>query len=150
MRAASAALGLVLLACAGCAGARAAGGAATSAGTLPASAEAAPQADASAEAAETGAPALVLSHPPAGQGRVRLECRPADADVRVDGVTQGRAADFAAPGGLDLPPGLHRIEVSKTGYVTHRTEVVVSEEVTTTIPVTLRPLPARAAKEGEP
>jgi hypothetical protein len=83
-------------------------------------------------------------------GRVRLRSELPDAEVLVNGVTQGVAGDFFAPGYLELEPGLHRIEVRKEGYASFRAEVVVAAEVLETIPVTLRRLPTVDPDSGEP
>ncbi len=101
---------------------------------------AAPQA--TGQEADLSAEPFEAVTPDPDYGRLRLRCEPPNAEVLVNGVTQGLASDFAAPRSLKLEPGLHRIEVRKAGYATFRAEVVVAPEVLETVPVTLRRLPA--------
>lgn len=46
---------------------------------------------------------------------LRLDCAPADAEVLLDGVTQGTCADFAGRG-LMLDDAAHQVEVRKPGF----------------------------------
>lgn len=57
-----------------------------------------------------------------GPGRLRLEVRPDDASVYVDGQFWGNARVRAE---LELPPGRHRVEVVRPGYRTEEREVVI-------------------------
>jgi hypothetical protein len=109
------------------------------------------------EAQSTEAPAPAPDHlkaPPAGPalpaglGRLRLIVQPSEAEIRVDGVLQGRAADLGASAEFHLQPGTHRIEVSLVGYETYRAEVSLAADLTETIPIKLRPLPV-AGEDGE-
>lgn len=77
-----------------------------------------------------------------GRGRIRISVTPLEAEIGIDGVTQGLASDFIAPASIDLDPGTHRIEVRLVGFETYRAEVYVAADVTETIPVKLRRLPA--------
>ena len=55
-------------------------------------------------------------------GDLRLFCDPEDAEVAVDGVPMGTCKDYAgAPRGLLLGRGLHRVDVSRQGYVPYVT-----------------------------
>jgi PEGA domain len=55
-------------------------------------------------------------------GDVELHCDPDDAEVRVDGVPQGRCKDFAgAPRRLSVGEGMHLIEVEKDGFWPYQT-----------------------------
>ena len=83
------------------------------------------------------------------RGALRFRADPPDAEIVVNGVTQGLASDFSAPRSLVLPPGPHRIEVRKVGYATLRVEVVVAPEVLETIPITLQPLRALPADAND-
>ena len=50
-------------------------------------------------------------------GNLRLKCEPPDADVSLDGVAQGVCTDFGgAPHGLQVGPGMHRVDVKKDGF----------------------------------
>jgi hypothetical protein len=55
-------------------------------------------------------------------GELRLLVKPADAAVYVDGIFRGNAEDVAE---LDIPPGKHRVDVVRPGYVTFKKDVVV-------------------------
>jgi hypothetical protein len=51
------------------------------------------------------------------RGNVILKCALPEAEVVLDGVTQGLCGDFqGAPRGLQVGPGLHHIEVRLDGY----------------------------------
>ncbi|HXY38182.1 MAG TPA: PEGA domain-containing protein [Vicinamibacteria bacterium] len=67
----------------------------------------------------------------ANAGTLRLEIRPGDASVYVDGAFRGTGREAAA---LRLAPGRHRLEVVRPGYRTSEREVEVgpgqSNEVT--------------------
>jgi PEGA domain-containing protein len=53
-------------------------------------------------------------------GQLRLEIRPADASIYVDGEFRGTARRVLS---LSLPPGRHRVEVVRPGYRTFEREV---------------------------
>jgi hypothetical protein len=55
-------------------------------------------------------------------GELHLIVKPADAAVYVDGAFRGNADDVAE---LGLPPGKHRIEVVRPGYVTFERDIVL-------------------------
>jgi PEGA domain-containing protein len=60
----------------------------------------------------------------APSGDVVLRCDPVDAEVSLDGVTQGLCSDFqGAPRGLRVGEGLHQIEVKKEGYWPYTTYI---------------------------
>ena len=80
--------------------------------------------------------------PTLDHGRIRFSVEPEEAEIGVDGVTQGLASDFVTPAYIELEPGPHRIEVRLVGFETYRAEVYVAADVTETIPVKLRRLPA--------
>ncbi len=51
------------------------------------------------------------------QGNLLLKCEPEDSEVYLDGVLQGVCTDFGGgPSGLQVGPGLHRIDVQKDGH----------------------------------
>jgi hypothetical protein len=57
-------------------------------------------------------------------GDVVLRCEPPDAEVVLDGVTQGLCSDFrGAPRGLRVGEGMHQIEVKKEGYWPYTTYI---------------------------
>lgn len=58
-------------------------------------------------------------------GRIVLQCTPAGANVNVDGKDYGSAATIAEKGGLTLPHGLHRIEITMDGYRPFRFELIL-------------------------
>lgn len=61
-------------------------------------------------------------------GRIDVRCTPAEAVVNVDGNDHGTAAEVAQKGGLVLPHGLHRLEISHPGYRTFRFELILGEK----------------------
>ncbi len=60
---------------------------------------------------------------PPTTGRIEIACEPESAKVLVDGQPQGLVSELAAKGGLELPLGLHRIEIAAEGYRTFRLEL---------------------------
>ena len=71
--------------------------------------------------------AAAANAPSQPTGRITFDCEPADAHVTVDGDAWGTAASIAARGGLELPQGLHRIEISRPGYRTFRFELILKD-----------------------
>jgi hypothetical protein len=67
-------------------------------------------------------------------GRVRLDVRPPDASVYVDGQFQGPAGDV---GELILPPGPHRVEVVRPGFRTEERDVQVEPRSARTLTIEL-------------
>jgi len=72
-------------------------------------------------------------------GRIIVDCTPASAVVNVDGQDHGEAGQIAARGGLTLPRGLHRIEISLPGHRPFRFELILGDKPET-IKVQLQPL----------
>jgi formylglycine-generating enzyme required for sulfatase activity len=66
-------------------------------------------------------------------GEVTVRARPADAQLFVDGVARGTAAQT-----IQLPATAHQLEVRKPGYVTHRATVTPRPGLPQTLEVTLR------------
>jgi hypothetical protein len=52
-----------------------------------------------------------------------VDCEPTSARVTIDGESRGTVAETAAAGGLALPRGLHRIEISADQHGTFRLEL---------------------------
>jgi hypothetical protein len=75
-------------------------------------------------------------------GKIVFECEPAEATITVDGTARGTAAEIVARGGLTLPQGLHRFEVTLKGHTTYRLELNLGDKPEK-IGVRLRPLPGR-------
>jgi hypothetical protein len=67
-------------------------------------------------------------------GRVRLDVRPRDASVYVDGQFQGPAGDL---GELFLPPGSHRVEVVRPGFRTEERDVQIAPGSSRTLTIEL-------------
>lgn len=86
-----------------------------------------------------GSPA---TQPAARSGRILLDCQPADAVVVVDGTQRGAVSEVARRGGLTLPLGLHRIEITRDGFRPYRLELSLGEK-TETIQVQLTPNEAK-------
>jgi hypothetical protein len=73
-------------------------------------------------------------------GKIVFDCDPAEATITVDGTRRGTAAEIAARGGLVLPQGLHRFEVTLASYATYRIELNLGDKPER-IGVRLRPQP---------
>jgi hypothetical protein len=67
-------------------------------------------------------------------GRLRLDVRPRDASVYVDGQFQGPAGDL---GELMLPPGPHRVEVVRPGFRTEERDVQLAPGAARTVTIEL-------------
>ncbi len=60
----------------------------------------------------------------AREGRVVLQCQPADAQVFLDGVPVGLCSDYATDDrGLPVGAGMHTLEFRKSGHYSSRAEV---------------------------
>jgi PEGA domain-containing protein len=70
----------------------------------------------------------------ADAGRLRLDVRPRDASVYVDGTFQGPAGDL---GELMLPPGPHRVEVVRPGFRTEERDVQLAPGSSRTVTIEL-------------
>ncbi len=94
-------------------------------------------------------------------GYLRLEIRPATAQVFVDGLYAGTAEDFSAARST-LEPGPHRLEIRAPGYESVTVDIVIRTRQTTTymrdlgrleepgtIP-TARPAPVAAVARATP
>jgi hypothetical protein len=80
----------------------------------------------------------------ARRGNVLLDIVPRDVEVRIDGVLttrDGRAA-------LDLPTGNYTLEVSRAGYATWTTELVVRQGIRYQIEHRLERLPGQPEDSG--
>lgn len=85
-----------------------------------------------------GSPAKppVRPPPPVGEGKVRvepagnivIECTPGAAQVNIDGQDHGTATEIGRKGGLTLPKGLHRIEITLEGYRPFRFELILGDK----------------------
>ena len=54
-----------------------------------------------------------------GTGELVLKCTPPDAEVSLDGVSQGSCSDFnGEPSALKVGEKARRVEVKKSGFVT--------------------------------
>ena len=74
-------------------------------------------------------------------GTLRVRSTPSGASVRVDGSSVGMT-------NLDIPnvaPGTHTVEISLSGYQTETRSATVTAGSTTTVQVTLTPVPANQA-----
>ena len=69
-----------------------------------------------------------------GSGRLRVDIRPADASLYVDGAFRGTGRDATS---LRLPAGRHRVEIVRPGYRTEEREVEVRTGETTQLEVDL-------------
>lgn len=70
----------------------------------------------------TVAPQVRQAYRVAGAGELVLRCSPTDAEVALDGVSQGLCSDFTgAPQALKVGERPRRIEVKKSGFQTWET-----------------------------
>jgi PEGA domain-containing protein len=65
---------------------------------------------------------------PADTGRLRVDVRPPDASIYIDGIFRGSAR---AMDGVLLPSGRHRVEIVRPGYRTEQLEIDVRSGETT-------------------
>lgn len=74
-----------------------------------------------------------------GAGELVLKCTPADADVSLDGVSQGSCSDFnGEPHALKVGERARRVEVKKSGFVTWETWLA-ADQTRVVMTVTLLP-----------
>jgi hypothetical protein len=62
-------------------------------------------------------------------GGLVFTVNPPDAEVVLDGVSQGKASDFPEDRYLKVESGMHRLELRKTGYETYSRTVYVSKSL---------------------
>lgn len=71
-------------------------------------------------------------------GKIIFRVQPQDARVSVDGDPVGLARDFSGrPVILEVPAGVHQIELRRDGYEPYRTRVYLNDTLET-IAVTMR------------
>ena len=75
---------------------------------------------------------------PSDAGRLRVDVRPEDATVYVDGHFVG-TSQILRREPLPLPPGPHLIEVVRPGYKTYQATVTVKSSETRELTIDLRP-----------
>ena len=86
----------------------------------------------------------------APSGDVVLRCEPPDAEVSLDGVTQGLCSDFRGePRGLKVGEGLHQIEVKKEGHWPYTT-YIDPHKARAVLEVRLRPMGTGTPEGGTP
>jgi len=73
-------------------------------------------------------------------GTIRATSNPTQALVKIDGTSVGYTT-HEQPG---VAPGLHTVEISKSGYQTETRQTTVVAGSTSTVSVTLTPLPSNA------
>lgn len=84
----------------------------------------------------------------APSGDVVLRCEPPDAEVSLDGVTQGLCSDFRGePRGLRVGEGLHHIEVKKEGHWPYTT-YIDPHKARAVLDVRLRPMGTGTPEAG--
>jgi hypothetical protein len=67
---------------------------------------------------------------PADTGRLRVDVRPPDASIYIDGIFRGPAR---AVDGVLLPSGRHHVEIVRPGYRTEEREIEVRSGETTEV-----------------
>jgi hypothetical protein len=60
---------------------------------------------------------------------LKIDVKPADAELVICGQSYGRVADLRAQNGvLSLKPGIYQVSLKREGYQTWRAEVTVGEK----------------------
>ncbi len=70
---------------------------------------------------------------------LQLECGPAEAEVLLDGVMQGRCGDLEPPRQIAVDASPHRLEVRMVGHASYRAELMAGN-ARTRLTVRLVPL----------
>jgi hypothetical protein len=71
---------------------------------------------------------------PQRRSRVALHCEPPEAEVTVDGMPYGAAADYTGANRILLAPGRHVLELRAHGLVeTRRLEVGPEDDITVNV-----------------
>ncbi len=78
-------------------------------------------------------------------GSIRVTSSPSSALVKIDGVSVGYTTHEQS----DLTPGLHTVQISKSGYQTDTRQVSVVAGSTTTVSVTLVPVPSNDPPDAQ-
>jgi chitodextrinase len=73
-------------------------------------------------------------------GTIRVLSSPTNAQVRIDGVLVGNTAHDEG----NVTPGVHTVQVSKSGYQSATTSVTVTAGLMSTVSLTLTPIPSNA------
>jgi hypothetical protein len=80
-----------------------------------------------------------LAYRVSGTGELVLKCTPVDAEVVLDGVSQGSCRDFnGEPRALKVGEKVRRVEVKKSGFVTWETWLA-ADQTRVVMTVTLLP-----------
>ncbi len=74
-------------------------------------------------------------------GTIRVTSSPTNSQVRIDGVLVGNTTHEQP----NVAPGLHTVQVSKSGYQSATTQVTVTAGVLSTVNLTLTPIPSNAS-----
>jgi PKD repeat protein len=88
-----------------------------------------------------GSVSLTVQPAPLATGTLRVLSTPAGASVRLDGVSIG-TTNLERP---NVSPGLHTVEVSRSGYQTETRQATITAGSTTTVQVTLTLTPVNQA-----
>jgi len=78
-------------------------------------------------------------------GSIRVTSSPTNALVKIDGVSVGYTTHEQS----NLTPGLHTVQVSKSGYQTDTRQVSVVAGSTTSVSVTLVPIPSNDPPDAQ-
>jgi formylglycine-generating enzyme required for sulfatase activity len=70
-------------------------------------------------------------------GRLRLNIAPEAGAVKLDGIDRGEFASVT----LELPPGRHRLEISRTGFSTQSLNFPIKENQEVELAIDLTPVP---------
>lgn len=79
-----------------------------------------------------------VTSPAPTTGTIRVLSSPTSALVKIDGIPVGNTTHEQP----NVAPGLHTVEISKSGYQTETRQTTVTAGLTSTVSVTLTPLPS--------
>jgi hypothetical protein len=96
-------------------------------------------------AAHVIAPASAKAEPTITTGTIKLVTEPADAEIKIEGMP----AHAGGPWTVDLPAGIHQVEIHRQGYKAWLTSVELSASETQTLRVVLEPLAASPAAQAD-
>jgi PKD repeat protein len=85
-----------------------------------------------------GSVSLTVQPAPPATGTLRVLSTPAGASVQLDGASIG-TTNLERP---NVSPGTHTVEISRSGYQTEVRQATITAGSTTTVQVTLTPIPA--------
>jgi serine/threonine protein kinase len=93
------------------------------------------------ESAHVTAPTTAPTAPEITTGTVKVVTEPADSEIKIEDLPPHAGSPWA----IDLPAGIHQIEIHHAGYKAWLTSIELSARETQTLRVVLEPITAAAA-----